>query len=121
MKEGPLRFFLDQDVPVSVRGMLLSKGHQCWTASQAKLADAQDDLLSVYAMERGAALITLDKEFSRRRRQNAIGRHIWLHCQAPKAPQVLAMKLPEVLKLLTREHITLTVSQDGVRAESSWD
>jgi hypothetical protein len=45
-----VRFFLDHNVPVSVRRMLLEQGHECWTASEAGLAtEGQDDNLSVYA------------------------------------------------------------------------
>lgn len=72
-----MRFFLDNDVPVSVSGALRRHGHVCWTAADAGLADeSQDDDLSVYAEGREAVLITLDREFTLRRRRNPIGRHI---------------------------------------------
>ena len=45
-----MRFFLDHNVPVSVRRMLVEEGNDCWTASEAGLAtEGQDDNLSVYA------------------------------------------------------------------------
>jgi predicted nuclease of predicted toxin-antitoxin system len=114
-----MRFFLDHNVPVSVRRMLVAQGHECWTASEAGLAtEGQDDNLSVYADSKGAALATFDREFSRRRRDNPIGRHIWLRCGPPIAASVLRDHLPEVLELLHREHVTIEVSESGVRATS---
>lgn len=116
-----MRFFLDNDVPVSVGRMLRSHGHQCWTAAEAGLADeSRDDNLSVYADARHAVLVTLDKEFMHRRRRNPIGRHVRLRCTEPEAAAVLAAHLPEVLAYAEREHVTVIVSKDGVRAESAW-
>jgi hypothetical protein len=58
-----VRFFLDHNVPVGVRRMLVAQGHECWTASEAGLAtEGQDDNLSVYADSKGAALVTFDRE-----------------------------------------------------------
>jgi predicted nuclease of predicted toxin-antitoxin system len=114
-----VRFFLDHNVPVSVRRMLVAEGHDCWTASEAGLAtEGQDDNLSVYADSRRAALVTFDQEFSRRRRKNPIGRHVWLRCPEPRAAAVLRAHLPEVVDLLHREHVTIEVSGKGVRAAS---
>jgi hypothetical protein len=67
-----LRFLLDNDVAVTVRRILLDAGHECWTAAEANLHDAPDDALAVYAADRGAALVSHDAEFARRRRQNTI-------------------------------------------------
>jgi hypothetical protein len=47
-----VRFILDNDVPVSVRTMLLREGHEAWSAYQAGLADAADDDLTVYEHRR---------------------------------------------------------------------
>lgn len=117
-----MRFFLDHDVPVSVRSMLSQYGHECWTAGEAGLAtEGQDDNLTVYASSRSAVLITLDKEFSQRRLKNPIGRHIWLHCPEPRASLVLAKHLAEVLELLQRENVTIKVTRDRVRPVSKWD
>jgi predicted nuclease of predicted toxin-antitoxin system len=88
-----VRFFLDNDVPVSVAKMLRSRGHECWTAGEAGLADAQDDNLTVYATVHYAVLVTLDREFSQRRRKNPIGHHVWLHCPDPEAAAVLGAHL----------------------------
>ena len=120
-RHGAVRFFLDHDVPVSVRAMLLSRGHACWTAAQAGLAaEGEDDKLTVYAAARHAVLVTLDRQFSQRRRKNPIGQHIRLRCAEPEAAQVLETHLSKVLEYLERDHVTLTVSQHGVTAESDW-
>ena len=47
-----VRFVLDNDVPVSVRAMLQRHGHEAWSAHEAGLAEAEDDDLTVYAVER---------------------------------------------------------------------
>ena len=117
-----MRFFLDHDVPASVGRMLRGAGHDCWTAAQAGLAaEGEDDKLSVYAAAQGAVLITLDREFSRRRLRNPIGWHIWLRCLEPEAAVVLSGSLAEVLALLHRANVTITVSMAHVSAESRWE
>jgi predicted nuclease of predicted toxin-antitoxin system len=117
-----VRFFLDHDVPVSVGTMLRAEGHEAWTAADARLdAEPQDDALTVYATERGAALVTLDREFSERRRKNPIGWHIRLRCREPDAATVLRVHLAEVIEYLERDHVTLTVSPDGLKADSEWN
>jgi predicted nuclease of predicted toxin-antitoxin system len=116
-----VRFFLDHMVPVDVGKMLRARGHQCWTAADAGLADEpQDDNLSVYAAKRVAVLVTFDREFSQRRRKNPIGHHIWLRCPEPEAATVLDAWLPVVLRLLHRADVTITVSKQGVEAASKW-
>jgi hypothetical protein len=99
--------------------MLLERGHECWTASEAGLAtEGQDDSLSVYADSKRAALVTFDREFIRRRRDNPIGRHVWLRCAPIIAAAVLGDHLGEVLELLHRDHVTIEVNESGVRATS---
>jgi hypothetical protein len=116
-----VRFFLDNDVPVSVGRMLRHHGHTCWTAAEAGLAaEGQDDNLSVYADVREAVLITIDKEFTQPRRQNPLGRHVRLRGPEPEAAALLSGKLGEVLAYLQREHVTVTVSTHEVKAESRW-
>jgi predicted nuclease of predicted toxin-antitoxin system len=115
-----VRFVLDNDVPVSVRAMLLREGHEAWSAYQAGLADAGDDELTVYAERRTAVLVSLDVQFMQRRRANAIGRHVRLRCPEPDAAAVLRGCLKEVLEYLERDHVTVTVSRDGVKADSAW-
>jgi predicted nuclease of predicted toxin-antitoxin system len=115
-----VRFVLDNDVPVSVRAMLLREGHDAWSANDAGLADAEDDDLTIYAARRSSVLVSLDVQFMRRRRTNAIGRHVRLRCPEPEAAGVLRGHLKEVLEYLARDHVTVTVSRDGVKADSDW-
>jgi predicted nuclease of predicted toxin-antitoxin system len=117
-----VRFFLDNDVPVSVARMLRQRGHACWTAGDAGLAaEGQDDNLSVYADERDAVLVTMDGEFTLRRRRNPIGRHIRLRCPEPEAAELLASRLQDVLSYLERDHVTLIVSKEQeIKADSAW-
>jgi predicted nuclease of predicted toxin-antitoxin system len=87
----------------------------------AGLADeGEDDNLTVYAAEQRAVLITLDTQFMQRRRANAIERHVRLRCYEPEAAAVLAGCLKEVLEYLERDHVTVTVSRAGVKADSDW-
>lgn len=116
-----MRFFLDHNVPASVGMTLRHLGHDCWTAAQAGLAaEGQDDNLTVYAAEHDAVLVTLDRRFMQRRRANPIGRHIRLHCTEPEAAACIALHLAEVLPLLERDHVIITVSRDAVKADSEW-
>jgi predicted nuclease of predicted toxin-antitoxin system len=59
-----LRFVIDHDVAVTVRGVLIRAGHECWSAAQAHLDDAPDDSLAAYADDRHAALISHDMDFA---------------------------------------------------------
>lgn len=119
---GPWRFFLDHDVPASVARVLHAEGYECWTASEAGLAtEGQDDNLTVYADEKNAVLVTMDREFSLRRRTNSIGRHIWLRCPEPDAAALLRSKLGQVLPYLERDNVTITVSERGIRLHSGWE
>jgi predicted nuclease of predicted toxin-antitoxin system len=97
-----LRFLLDNDVAATVRRVLLDAGHECWTVAEANLYDAADDAVAVYATDRGAALISHDAEFARRRRRNTIGQHVWLRCTEPQASAVLSQHLAEVVGVLGR-------------------
>ncbi|MGH8906915.1 MAG: DUF5615 family PIN-like protein [Egibacteraceae bacterium] len=74
-----MRFLLDNDVDAVVGRVLRSAGHQCWSVFEAGLAGvaaADDDDLSVYADERGAVVVTHDREFSPQRMANTFGRHL---------------------------------------------
>jgi hypothetical protein len=55
-----------------------------------------------------------------RRQANPIGRHVRLRCSEPEAAAVLSGCLREVLEYLEREHVTVTVSQTQVKADSDW-
>jgi predicted nuclease of predicted toxin-antitoxin system len=118
-----LRFLLDNDVAVAVRRVLIDAGHECWTAAEANLHDAPDDALAVYAADRNAALVSHDAEFARRRRQNTIGRHVWLRCTEPRAAAVLNQHLAEVVGVLGRmSDVVIEVRPDSLAvAPPRWE
>ena len=51
-------------------------------------------------------MVTMDREFSERRRKNPIGRHIRLRCHEPEAASILRNHLAEVLEYLNLSVIT---------------
>jgi predicted nuclease of predicted toxin-antitoxin system len=65
-----LRFLIDHDVDAAVGTMLRRRRHECWSASEVGLAAAADDLLTVWAYDHDAAVVSTDKEFGRRRMKN---------------------------------------------------
>ena len=42
-------------------------------------------------------------------------------CREPDAATVLRVHLAEVIEYLERDHVTLTVSPDGLKADSEWN
>ena len=116
-----MRFLLDNDVDAAVGRMLRQRGHDCWTAGSAGLARATDDELTVWAQEHQAVLISTDVEFSQRRMQNAIGRHLWLRCNDWEASDLLASRLDETVAILAaRSDLTVRVSKEGITDSSRW-
>jgi predicted nuclease of predicted toxin-antitoxin system len=116
-----VRFLPDHDVDAAVGRMLRHRGHECLTASQVGLAAATDDVLTVWASEHEAAVVSTDREFGRRRMQNAIGHHVWLRCLDWDADAVLESHLAEVVtRLEARSDLTIRVSVDGLTDSSAW-
>jgi predicted nuclease of predicted toxin-antitoxin system len=116
-----VRFLLDHDVDAAVGRMLRRHGHECLTASQVGLAAATDDALTVWASEHRAVVVSTDREFSRRRMQNAIGHHVRLRCLDWEAAAVLEAHLIEVLtRIEARSDLTVRVSVDGLTDSSVW-
>jgi hypothetical protein len=65
--------------------------------------------------------IGTDREFSRRRMQNAIGHHVWLRCPDWEAAAVLEAHLVEVVtRIDARSDLTVLVSVDGMTDSSAW-
>ena len=94
--------------------MLRSRAHHVESANSIGLSDADDDELSVWADERGAILLTHDREFSRRRRAMPVGRHVELRCKERVAADLLARHLDEVLRLLSSaQDVTVVLSVAG--------
>jgi hypothetical protein len=63
----------------------------------------------VYADNRRAVVITHDREFTRRRMKNTIGRHVRLDCEQPDGPQVIAAHLDELVAVLEEAHDLVVV------------
>ena len=116
------RYFLDHDVDYAVARALRRAGYECWTAGEAGLHAASDDQLTVYAHDRRAALVTHDREFSRRRRMNVVGTHIWLRCLEWEAESLVLGYLPAI-DALVRSYVDIyiAVSADGLEISHRWD
>ena len=108
-----MRFVCDRDVDAWVAVTLRRLGHDAWTAGQAGLSRAGDDELAVYADDREAVLISHDKEFSKRRRRNAVGKHVFLRCSEWDAAELLVQHLDDLLPVLGRNR--------DVWVRLSWD
>jgi len=96
-----LLFLLDHDVDAAVAKVLRAAGHQCVRAAEVGLADAEDDDLSVFADEKGAVLLTHDREFSNRRRRNVFGKHVRLACHDFEAAAIVSQHLEEIVEKVT--------------------
>ena len=106
-----MRFFLDNDVDDAVRTMLRRARHEAWTAAMAGLADASDDVLSVYADDRRAVLLTHDREFTTRRRRRPIGQHVRLACHEWEAADTLRRNLRALTEILRgRREVNVVVA-----------
>jgi predicted nuclease of predicted toxin-antitoxin system len=106
---------------MSVAHMLRRHGHEVFTAGEARLARASDDEITVWADRLGGVVVTMDREFSRRRRRSVIGWHVWLRCPDPDAAWVLQLHLDEVISLVaSNQHVLVRVSQDDVRDYYRW-
>lgn len=116
-----VRFFLDNDVDAAVGGVLRAMDHDCWTAADAGLSAAEDDEITVYAIDHDATVVSHDREFAERRRHNTIGRHLQLRCPQWEAAEVLKRSLSLMLPALeAREHVLVSVSSDGFRVFTDW-
>lgn len=116
-----MRFVIDQDVDARLVKVLVAAGHEAWTVSHAGMPDAKDDDISVYAAEKGAAVITHDREFSNRRRNNPHGRHVQLGCVEPEAPALVAEFVDRLVDLIEpHEDVFAHLSKEGVNIHLRW-
>ena len=116
-----MHFILDHNVDSAVGTMLRRRGHTVQTASELGVREALDDDLTVLADERGAALVTHDRTFSQRRRRNAIGKHLWLHCAEFAAADLLDRDLSLVVAMLnSRANCVVALSTHGVELSGEW-
>jgi predicted nuclease of predicted toxin-antitoxin system len=116
-----LRFVCDQDVDARVAAALRRQCHEAWTASDAGLSRGSDDSLTVYAYDHDAALITHDIEFSRRRRRNVVGWHVFLRCNEWDGPAVILDHLDDLLLIFERKRDAWVKLSVGVAPEWSFD
>ena len=114
---------LDNNVDARVRSVFHRAGHECWRATDAGLANAADDDVSVYAHNKTAVLVTHDREFTERRKRNTFGKHIRLKCPEPDACVVLVACMDELVELLDQhEELVVEVSSTQVKHfRSQWD
>lgn len=111
-----MRFVLDNDIDAALCAFLVRERHECWTAAQAGLAEADDDDLSVYADDRGAVLITHDAEFTSRRVANPFGQHVRLKCSNVDALEVFEERFDEIVNVLGElEVVVLQVTKNRAR------
>ena len=117
-----MRFFLDHDVDARVCGRLHAAGHEAWSAADAGLNEVSDDALTVYAQEHGAILVTHDREFSRRRRRNAVGWHVHMRCHESQAADLLLVHARDLEALVdARSDLFVAISTRGMNvAPSRW-
>lgn len=116
-----MRFFLDNDVDVAVGAVLRRHGHEVWTAADAGLGFAIDDELTVYASDRGAVLLTHDKEFSTRRRRNVVGKHVYLRCVDMEAAALVERHHEEMVRIVAAfDDVFLAMSKEGVETSHLW-
>lgn len=117
-----MRFFCDHDVDAAVAARLRQLGHEAWTAADAGLSTAMDDELTVYADDKKAALLTHDREFSRRRRKHVVGWHIQLRCAELDAADLIDRHLEAILAMLGSGHdLFIVVSSQGMEVSRAWE
>ena len=116
-----MRFVLDHDVDIAVGEMLRRHHHECWAAANAGLQQDRDDDLTVYASDKRAVLVTHDREFSERRRRNAIGHHLWLDINEWEAADILQARLGDVCAFFEHvDDLTLRLTRAGLYSAHQW-
>jgi predicted nuclease of predicted toxin-antitoxin system len=118
-----LRFYLDNDVDVTCAAVIRAAGHECWTASQAATQNDDDDEQTVYAVDKGAVIITHDREFTNRRKRLPIGHHVRLKCHQMDGPALLEQALDRIVSFLAASSdMVLEVSpgRGGVVEVNAW-
>jgi hypothetical protein len=64
-----LKFFTDNNVPDSVGGVLIDRGHNVIRLRDVMAADAKDPVVAVAAIEAGRILVSWDRDFNHQRFQ----------------------------------------------------
>lgn len=116
-------FYLDNDVDVTCATVIRAAGYHCWTASEAATQNDDDDEQTVYATDKGAVLITHDREFTNRRKRLPIGHHVRLMCHQLDGPALLENALDKIVSFLgASPDLVLEVSpgRGGVVEVKAW-
>lgn len=116
-----MRFLLDEDVDARVVGVLVGGGHDAWTVVDAGLSSVDDETVAIYGHSKQAAVVTHDREFSRWRKRNCIGRHVFLKCDEPDARDLLEAHMDELVDILQRfEDVYCELSPSGLSISLQW-
>ncbi len=82
-------------MPLSVAESLRSRRqrHQTWTAYEAGVSDLEDELLLIYAEEKDAVLVTMNRDCALRAQQMECSSTIWLCVRETDAVRAMARAL----------------------------
>jgi hypothetical protein len=115
-----VRFVLDEGVDASIAGRLNAKGQEAWAVVRANLAGVTDEVVAVYGHTMGNAIVaTHDAEFSRWRRKNCIGRHLYLDCLETVAGDLLDEHLDHITMMMST-HVDLFCRVSVSNIEFVW-
>jgi predicted nuclease of predicted toxin-antitoxin system len=85
-----LRFLIDHCVPAGVASWLRAERHEAWTAYDAHLENAPDDVLIVYAADRDAILVTTNRDCAALARRLRTARVVFLRVVEVDAAPTMA-------------------------------
>lgn len=109
-----MRFVLDECIDARLRTIFQHAGHECWTISDAGLSGEDDDEVSVYAHDRGAVLVTDDRNLIRRRRANLFGKTLELRGSKRAALEYVGRHLGAGIELLgSAPDVIVAISSSG--------
>ena len=95
-RRAKLRFFLDQNVPDSVRTVFENRGYEVTLLRTVIPTDSPDPIVATTAQAHGAVLVTFDRDFESKRELSRLGlryknlSRILLKCREPEAASRLA-------------------------------
>ena len=80
-------------MPVEVARSLRAGRHQCWTALEARLSDAEDLDLIAYAHAKQAILVTTNRDCALAARRQRSARTVWLQVREQDATAAMTRAL----------------------------
>jgi predicted nuclease of predicted toxin-antitoxin system len=104
-RRARLRFFLDQNVPDSVRSVFEARGHEATLLRTVLPTNAPDPIVATTAQAYGAILVSFDRDFAAKRELSQLGlrykdlSRIQLKCREPEA----VARLTEAMGLIEAE------------------